>query len=131
MVKDHSDIERRNPLPPQALLFPFSSNGYFISTYSGLCYTSHRAPSSSTGVMGSWICLRIQIMCKKCCHYSMDSSFSDSGMCYPACGIVHMKSLFATDQKVYPHVVAAAGFFPHLLIVRRHSHRIFHFLKKL
>ena len=30
MVKDHSDSERANPLPPQGLLFPISSKGYFI-----------------------------------------------------------------------------------------------------
>ena len=27
MVKDHSDIERENPLPPHGLLFPISSKG--------------------------------------------------------------------------------------------------------
>ena len=33
MVKDHSDSERGNPLPPlHGLLFPISSKGYFIST---------------------------------------------------------------------------------------------------
>ena len=30
MVKDHSDSERGNPLPPHGLLFPISSNGSFI-----------------------------------------------------------------------------------------------------
>ena len=30
MVKNHSDSERRNPLPPLGLLFPISSKGYFI-----------------------------------------------------------------------------------------------------
>ena len=30
MVKDHSDSERGNPLPPHRLLFPISSKGYFI-----------------------------------------------------------------------------------------------------
>ena len=30
MVKDHSDSERGNPLPPHRLLFPNSSKGYFI-----------------------------------------------------------------------------------------------------
>ena len=29
MVKDHSDSERGNPLPPHRLLFPFSSKGFF------------------------------------------------------------------------------------------------------
>ena len=50
MVKDHSDSERGNPLPPHGLLFPISSRDYFICTiphdfrqdctYHGLCYTS-------------------------------------------------------------------------------------------
>ena len=30
MVKDHSDSERGNPLPPHGLLFSISSKGYFI-----------------------------------------------------------------------------------------------------
>ena len=30
MVKDHSDSERVNPLPPHGLLFPISSKGSFI-----------------------------------------------------------------------------------------------------
>ena len=30
MVKDHSDSERRNLLPPHGLLFPISSKGSFI-----------------------------------------------------------------------------------------------------
>ena len=32
MVKDHSDSERGNPLPPHGLLFPMSSKGSFICT---------------------------------------------------------------------------------------------------
>ena len=30
-ASDHSDRERRNPLPPHGLLFSISSKGYFIS----------------------------------------------------------------------------------------------------
>ena len=30
MVKDHSDSERGNPLPPHGLFFPISSKGSFI-----------------------------------------------------------------------------------------------------
>ena len=50
MVKDHSNCERGNPLPPQRLLFPISSKGSFIcitsshrqdNTYHSVCYTSH------------------------------------------------------------------------------------------
>ena len=32
MVKDHSDSERGNPLPPHGLLFPINNNGSFICT---------------------------------------------------------------------------------------------------
>ena len=32
MVKDHSDSERGNPLPPHGILFPISSKGSFICT---------------------------------------------------------------------------------------------------
>ena len=32
MVKDHSDSERGNPLPPHRLLFPISSKEFFICT---------------------------------------------------------------------------------------------------
>ena len=32
MVKDHSNSERGNPLPPHGLLFPISSKGSFICT---------------------------------------------------------------------------------------------------
>ena len=43
MVKDHSDSEKGNPLPPHRLLFPISSKGSFHredNTYHGFCYTS-------------------------------------------------------------------------------------------
>ena len=56
MVKDHSDSERENPLPPHGLLFPIISKGSFIctvpqqdSTYHGLCYTSRGTRNSSMG----------------------------------------------------------------------------------
>ena len=32
MVKDHSNSERGNPLPPHGLLFPISSKGSFVCT---------------------------------------------------------------------------------------------------
>ena len=32
MVKEHSDSERGNPLPPHGMLFPISSKGSFICT---------------------------------------------------------------------------------------------------
>ena len=39
MVKDHSDSEKGNPLPPHRLLFLINSKGSFIC----LCYTSRGA----------------------------------------------------------------------------------------
>ena len=41
MVKDHSDSEKRNPLPPHRLLLSSNSKGSFI--YHALCYTSRGA----------------------------------------------------------------------------------------
>ena len=47
MVKNHTDSERGNLLPPHRLLFQISSKGSFIcrqdSTYHSYCYTSHGA----------------------------------------------------------------------------------------
>ena len=48
MVKDHSDSERGNPLPPHRLLFSINSMGSFIciipqTGQPGLCYTSRGA----------------------------------------------------------------------------------------
>ena len=50
MVKDHSDSERGNPLPPHRLLFPLAARVLLYSpshrqdsTYHGLCYTSRGA----------------------------------------------------------------------------------------
>ena len=40
MVKDHSDSEKGNTLPPHRLLLPISRQD---STYHGLCYTSRGA----------------------------------------------------------------------------------------
>ena len=43
MVKDHSDSERGNLLPPHRLLFPISSKGSFICIIPQTgCYTSRR-----------------------------------------------------------------------------------------
>ena len=38
MVKDHSDSERGNPLPPHGLLFPINSKGSFICTIPQIGY---------------------------------------------------------------------------------------------
>ena len=50
MVKDHSDSEKGNPLPPHKLLFPnssrvllYASSHRRVNTYHGLCYASRGA----------------------------------------------------------------------------------------
>ena len=47
MVKDHSDSERGNPLPPHGLIFSINNKDFFICrqdyTYHGLCYSSRGA----------------------------------------------------------------------------------------
>ena len=48
MVKDHSDIERGNPLSPHMLLFPISSKCTFI------CIMSHTT-ASVTPVVEHWM----------------------------------------------------------------------------
>ena len=56
MVKDHSDSERGNPLPPHGLFFPISSKGSFICT---IPQTGYKIPrpllhqSRSTGWNGN------------------------------------------------------------------------------
>ena len=48
MVKDHSDRERGNPLPPHGLLFPINSKGSFI------CITPQTA-AYVTPVVEHWL----------------------------------------------------------------------------
>ena len=60
MVKDHSDSEKGNPLPPHGLLFPINSKVLLYapshrqdSTYHGFCYTSRGAlAGTSNSSMG-------------------------------------------------------------------------------
>ena len=40
MVKDHSDSERGNPLPPHGLLYPINSKGSFICTIPQTVYST-------------------------------------------------------------------------------------------
>ena len=53
MVKDHSDREKGNPLPPHRLLFPIISKGSFI------CTIPHRIAHTTavyiTPVMEHWL----------------------------------------------------------------------------
>ena len=42
MVKDHSDSEGGNPLPPHGLLFTINSKGSFICTIPMILETNHK-----------------------------------------------------------------------------------------
>ena len=69
MVKDHSDSERGNPLPPHGILFPINRRGSLIapshrqdSTYHSLCYTSHGTRNSSMGLFNETRQYNIQFL---------------------------------------------------------------------
>ena len=51
MVKDHSDSERGNLLPPRGLLFPINSKGSFICTIPQTGYHIPRSFYTSRGVL--------------------------------------------------------------------------------
>ena len=60
MVKNHSDRERGNPLPPHRLLFPISSTGSFI------CIIPYRIAHTTafvTPVVGHWLEQECKINC--------------------------------------------------------------------
>ena len=53
MVKDHSDSEKGNPLPPHRLLFLISSKGYFTCTIPQTGYTHNQPPPPNGAVAKS------------------------------------------------------------------------------
>ena len=60
MVKDHSDSERGNPLPPHGILFPISSKGSFICIIPQTGYHIPRSllhQSWSTGLNENYTCI--------------------------------------------------------------------------
>ena len=52
MVKDHSDSEKGNPLPPHRLLFPISTKGSFICI---IPQTGLHIPQPVTSVVEHWL----------------------------------------------------------------------------
>ena len=52
MVKDHSDSESGNSLPPHGLLFPISSKDSFICT---IPQTEYHTTAFVTPVVGHWL----------------------------------------------------------------------------
>ena len=54
MVKDHSDSEKGNPLPPHMLLFPINSKGYFFYMHHPTDRIAHTT-AFVTPVMEHWL----------------------------------------------------------------------------
>ena len=113
MVKDNSDSERGNPLPPHRLLFPISSKVLLYApshiqdnTYHGLCYTS-RISKQITPLFLILRGARCSSVVNAFAHSAMGrridpSAFSRSRqcsttcvtkavMCYPVCGMIDIK----------------------------------------
>ena len=73
MVKDHSDSERGNPLPPHRPLSPISKFFLYASshrqdnTYHGLCYTSRGALAGMRNVVNGNISLSSTVKFYKNC----------------------------------------------------------------
>ena len=96
MVKDHSNSERGNPLPPHALLFLISSKGFYMhhprqdNTYYGLCYTSCGALAGtrnssmgapSTRTTCTIMCCTSMCCTSICCTSMCCTSMSCTSMC--------------------------------------------------
>ena len=63
MVKDHSDSERGNLLPPHRLLFPISSKGSFICIIPQEDNTYHVLRCTSRGTLANY---RVRVKSKGC-----------------------------------------------------------------
>ena len=89
MVKDHSDSERENPLLPHGLLFPISSKGLL---YAGV----GRSSEVEHSFMVRWVVGSILHGVDPLSYFSFQPVLHDwcnkgHGMCYPVCGMVHIK----------------------------------------
>ena len=113
MAKDHSDSKRGNPLPPlHGLLFLISSKAYicmYVRTYVCICMC--------VCIMYVYVCMYVCIcmyicMCTYICtsmhvsYFSFQPVLHDSckhrGMCYPVCGMVHIKEPLMSIEKSSP-----------------------------
>ena len=81
MVKDHSDSERGNPLPPHRLLFPINSKDFLYAP-------SHRQLKKKELNCGKYIYTYSQKSFHPVLHDWCNKGY---GMCYPVCGMVHIK----------------------------------------
>ena len=92
MVKDHSDSECGNPLLPHGLLFLFNSKGSFISHRGGAGRSSEVERSLMVRLVVGLILHGVDPLS----YFSFQPVLHDwcnkgRGMCYPVCGMVHIK----------------------------------------
>ena len=102
MVKDHSDSEKGNPLPPHGLLFPISSKSSLYasshrqdSKYHGLCYTRRGALAETTNSsMGPpWrIDLTTHCTMSKCSYTELFFLSRYFFLCVVGCNLKHLFS---------------------------------------
>ena len=104
MVKDHSDSERGNLLSPHGLLFPISSKGFFYMHHPTNRTTHTRKSLVGAGhsseversLMVRWVVGSILHEVDPLSYFSFHQVLRDwcnkgRGMCYPVCGMVHIK----------------------------------------
>ena len=108
MVKDHSDSEKGNPLPPHRLLFTINSKGYFFIHHptNRIAHTTAfvtqivegagRSSEVERSLMVRWVVGSILHGVDPLSYFSFQPVLHDwcnkgRGMCYPVCGMVHIK----------------------------------------
>ena len=99
MVKDHSDSEKGNPLPPHRLLFPINSKGSFIDT-DRIAHTT----AFVTPVVEHWLEREIAQWVHPMKDRSDKPEFhdwcnKDRGICDPVCGMVLIIKSLAANRK--------------------------------
>ena len=113
MVKDHSDSEGGNPLPPHRLLFSISSIFYMHhprqdNTYRDLCYTTRgtlagtRNSSMAPASVHECVHVRghlIDSVCYVCMHITCEVNY----VCQCACNGTH-ENISSTSKCARAHV---------------------------
>ena len=129
MVKDHSDSERGNSLPPHGILIPISSKGSFICIIPQTGWHIPRpllhsrrslAGTRNSSMSPPW---RIdptthRVMSERSYHGATSRSLrnwcnKDRGMCYPVGGVVYIKDPLPLIGKSNP--CSRGRGFPHSL----------------
>ena len=96
MVMDHSDSDKGNPLPPHWLLFSISIHRIFYMNHptDRIAYTT----TFVTPLLHTWRdgSLDRSFMVDPLSYFSFQPGLHDwcnkgRGMCYPVCGMVHIK----------------------------------------